>query len=388
MARPPVVLCAPDKLAGSASARQAAAAIARGVRAAGLDAVELPVADGGPGTIEALDLPSGAVVRCRGPLGRRVAARLAPLADDTVLIESADACGLHLDARRAPMAADSRGLGALLAAALEGAHRVVVALGGTATADGGAGLAAALGVVLLDARGRRVPAHPAGLLRLARVELPDLAPWQGRVEAWCDVLVPLLPESPTAAPAGPPKGSGLSFLRQKGAEDEAAVAQAWRRWIAALGAAGLPVAPDAPGAGAAGGLGLALASLLGAPLRAGADAVLDALRFEARLREVDHVITAEGRFDAQSLAGKAPGRVTARATAAGVPVTVLAGSFEPGVAGALGPEVGWVEVGDPALPLAEQLRQGPARLQAAAQVVARTVRRRDGAVFRPLRSPP
>lgn len=366
----PVLLCAPDKLAGSVTAARAAAAIARGVRAAGGTAVELPIADGGPGTLEALALPVVTHVACRGPLGLEATGRLCALPGGALLVESADACGLHLDARRRPLRADTRGLGELLRAALDRAPAVVVGLGGTATADGGAGLAVALGATLLDRWGRRLPPHPEGLRRLARLELPDLRGWRGRVQVWCDVLAPLLPP---ARAAQEPAISGLSFLRQKGVHDEQAVRAAWQRWLEALADAGLPVEPQAPGAGAGGGLGLALASLLDAPLRGGADAVLDALDFEARLGGVDHVITAEGRFDRQSLAGKGPGRVVARAAAQGIPVTVLAGVVEEGLAPALPPKVRLIGISDRASPIAAQLAQGEARLEAAARTVARAL---------------
>jgi len=279
------LLC-PASLKGVLSARAAAAALARGAFEAGHEAVELPVADGGEGTAEALEAALGgewSYAEAVDPLGRPVRARFLRLDDGTAVVEAAAAIGLPLLAEdeHDPLRASSRGLGELIAAALrQRPRRLLVGLGGTATVDGGAGLREAVDSL-------PVPTH-----------------------ALCDVRTQL---SDAARLFGPQKGASradITLLERRLATME-------------------ELAPFAqlPGSGAAGGLGAAFAAL-GAELVPGAPEVLDLVRFDERIVGCDVVVTGEGRVDATTLEGKAPGEVARRALAAGVRCVVFGGVVE------------------------------------------------------------
>ena len=285
------LLC-PASLKGVLSARAAAAALGRGVREAGADAVELPVADGGEGTAEALETAHGGawrVARVPDPLGRPVGARWLLLPDGRAVVEAAAAIGLPLLAQeeRDPLRASSRGLGELVLAALEARPTsLVVALGGTATVDGGAGL--------------REVVHT--------LPVPTVA--------LCDVRT-LLRDA--ARIFGPQKGASPDDV----AALERRLAAMEELWPYAL----------LPGAGAAGGLGAALAAL-GAELVPGAPTVVDLLGFDERLSGCDLVVTGEGEVDATTVEGKAPGEVASRCAAAGVRCVVFGGRVRFDVPGA------------------------------------------------------
>jgi glycerate kinase len=286
-------VCCPDSLKGVLSAREAAGALAAGFRRAGVDAVELPLADGGEGTADVLHAALGGewhAATVSDPLGRPVVARFLLLPDGRAVVESAEAIGLERLApgELDPMRASSRGLGELLLAAAEsGATSVVVALGGTATVDGGAGL------------------------RQAVDRLPVA------VTAACDVANPLLG----------PRGAARVFGPQKGATPEQVDALEHRL----AGMDELAPVADVPGAGAAGGLGAALASL-GAELRPGIEVVLDAVAFGAALEGADLAVTGEGAVDRSSAEGKASAGVARACARAGVPSVVFGGRVERGAA--------------------------------------------------------
>jgi glycerate 2-kinase len=276
------LLC-PASLKGVLSAAAAAAALARGVRAAGGDAVELPIADGGEGTTEALHAVLGGEWReavVSDPLGRPVPARWLMLPDGRAVIEAAAAIGLPLLARgeRDPVVASSRGLGELIATALRDNPRgILVGLGGSATVDGGAGLREAL---------RELPV-PTTVLCDVRTTLADAARLFG----------PQKGATPQAMPVLERRLAGMTELA--------------------------PYA-DLPGAGAAGGLGAALAAL-GAELLAGAPSVLDLVGFDECLSGCDLAVTGEGQVDRTTAEGKAPGEVALRCAAAGVRCVVFGG---------------------------------------------------------------
>jgi glycerate kinase len=285
------LLC-PASLKGVLSARSAAAALARGLEEAGAAATRLPVADGGEGTADAFEAAFGGAwreVQVSDPLGRPHAACWLVLPDGGAVVEAAAAIGLPLltPEERDPLRASSRGLGELLLAALAGSpSSLVIGLGGTATVDGGSGLRG-----VLDA-----------------LPVPTVA--------LCDVRIPL---ADAARLFGPQKGAS-----------EADVATLERRLAASDE---LRPYADLPGAGAAGGLGAALAAL-GAELRPGAPTVLDRLAFDDRLPEHDVVVTGEGVVDGTTAAGKAPGEVARRASAAGCRCVVFGGRVEVQVPGA------------------------------------------------------
>ncbi|MFF2349630.1 glycerate kinase [Kitasatospora sp. NPDC058115] len=322
------VVVAPDKFKGTLEAAEAAARIAAGIRRAapGADVRELPVADGGEGTLAAA-LAAGFTrvpVEVSGPTGLPVDAAFA-VRGDTAVVELAQAAGLARlpGGRPAPLAAGSAGVGGLIVRALdEGARRIVLGLGGSACTDGGAGLLQALGVSLLDAGGSELPPGGAALRRLARLDPgPSVRVLAGvEVVVACDVDNPLLGPRGAAAVYGPQKGAS--------AEDVAVLEEGLTRFADVVAATVGRDVRDAPGAGAAGGVGFAALALLGATMRPGIELLLDLLDFGAAVRGARLVVTGEGCLDAQTLHGKAPAGVAAAAARAGVPVAAVAGRVE------------------------------------------------------------
>jgi glycerate kinase len=323
------VLVAPNAFKGSLSARQAAAAIARGVRQVFPDAeiIEIPVADGGDGTVEALvTAHRGAyrTVEVEGPDGDPVQA-VYGLIDEgrTAVVELASASGLTLlpAARRDPRKTSTFGFGQLLADAKRtGVGAMIAGIGGSATNDGGAGMAQAIGYRLLDAAGCDLPRGGAALGQLERIDASGVdAGWRSvRVEVACDVTNPLTG----------PEGASFVYAPQKGADQQ--TVRMLDRALARLAEVierdlGKRVA-GLPGAGAAGGVGAGLVAFLDARLMPGAALVVDASGFDGRLKGAQLVITGEGRVDSQTAYGKAPGEVARRAQEAGVPTLMLAGS--------------------------------------------------------------
>jgi glycerate 2-kinase len=322
------VIVAPDKFEGSLTAGQAAQAIRAGLLRARPDAevVALPVGDGGAGTLEAL-VAAGferVPVPASGPTGEPVTAAIA-VQGDRSFVEMAEASGLKRlpGGRRAPLAATTYGTGELLRAALDrGVREVVLGIGGSATTDGGAGMAAALGARLLDDAGAELPPGGAALLRLARVDTAGLDPRLRHVAVTvaADVDNPLVGPHGAAHVFGPQKGAGP--------DDVLLLDSALRRYARVLAAdLGVDLA-DTPGAGAAGGLGAGAIAFLGARLRSGIELVLDLVGFREAVATADLVVTGEGKLDGQSLRGKAPVGVARAATAHGVPVVALAGVVE------------------------------------------------------------
>lgn len=321
------VLIAMDSFKGSASSAEVERLAAEGVRRVCPEAEVtcVPVADGGEGTVEALAAGLGGELRTNvveGPLGTPVEAVWC-LAGETAVIEMAAAAGIGYSSctPEDALAASTYGVGQLVLEAVHaGARTVAVGLGGSATSDGGAGMAQALGARLLDAAGREVPRGLAGLASLAHIDASHMASELAGVEvvALTDVTNPLVGPSGAVAVYGPQKGV-----------DPACVAgyDAWMGRYAGLveRATGVSVA-RLPGAGAAGGLGAGLAAFCGARIESGIDYVLDAVGLDARVAEADLVITGEGRMDAQTANGKAPVGVSRRAKAAGVPCVAVVGS--------------------------------------------------------------
>lgn len=315
-------LVACDKFKGSMSAGEACEAVARGL--GGEWSVDLcPIADGGEGFIEALTVGAGdrrVSVSASDALGRPVEAEIGLTGDPSApsaVIEMSAASGLwriaagERDIRRA----STLGTGEMMRHAVEnsGAVRLLVGIGGSATNDGGAGMAHALGVRFLDRDGRELDPWPgalAGLARIdesARIELPE-------VVVACDVDNPLLGERGASAVFGPQKGAS---------EEDVAYLDAVLGRLAEVGG-GRELAVR-PGAGAAGGLGFGLMRFAGARLVSGFELVAEALDLAARISRVNLVITGEGSLDEQTLGGKGPSGVAAMARRAGVPVVAVAG---------------------------------------------------------------
>ncbi|MFL5272902.1 MAG: glycerate kinase, partial [Anaeromyxobacteraceae bacterium] len=327
------VVVAPDSFKGSATALAVAEAIERGVRAvfAGAEVVKVPIADGGEGTVDALVVATNGRIEertVRGPLGEPVRARWGVLGDGaTAVIEMAAASGLPLvpKDRRDPRVTTTFGTGELVRAALDaGLAKLVVGIGGSATNDGGTGLARALGVRFLDDAGNALPEGGAALARLARIDLAGLDPRLGRAQVTvaCDVDNPLTGPRGASAVYGPQKGATPEMVK----ELDSAL---WRFAEVARAATGRDVAGE-PGAGAAGGLGAGLLFFTPARLRPGVSIVLETPGFDALVKAADLVITGEGRTDFQTAMGKAPVGVAAAAKRHGVPVVCLSGGLGEG----------------------------------------------------------
>jgi glycerate kinase len=327
------IIVAPNEFKGSLTAPQAAAAIARGVREVFPDAeiVEVPVADGGEGTVEALVGAHQGVFRTaevEGPLGDPVQATFGLIGNGrTAVVEMASASGLTLipSASRDPRKTSTYGFGQLLEAARnEGVGEIVAGIGGSATNDGGAGMAQALGYRLLDAAGHDLPRGGAALLHLERIDPGGLDPvWRSvRVMVACDVTNPLTG----------PTGATFVYGPQKGADKETLVMldRALERLATVIERDLGKRVTDVPGAGAAGGTGAGLMAFLDARLVPGAPLIVDASGFDRALGGANLVISGEGRVDSQTAYGKAPGEVARRARTAGIPVLLIAGSKGPG----------------------------------------------------------
>ncbi len=321
------VLVAPDSFKGSATAGEVAAALRDGwlsVRASD-DVVLAPMADGGEGTLDAF---ATAVPRAErvpleveGPDGRPVRCSWLLLPDGTAVVELAAASGLPLMRRPDPFRAHTLGFGQAVAAALDrGVERLLLALGGSASTDGGTGLLTALGARFLDPAGRPVPLGNAGLAVLDRVDLGGLRPLPpGGATVLGDVDAPLLGAAGAAAVFGPQKGAGPG---------DVPVLEAGLARLAALtGGDG-----TAPGTGAAGGAGFGL-RLWGATLAAGSAAVGNAVGLPRLVAGADAVLTGEGRYDEQSAAGKVPSYVLSLAHRSGTPALLVAGSIATTTAG-------------------------------------------------------
>src|SRR6059058_1807505 len=325
------IVIAPNAFKGSLSALEAADAIAEGVRAAAPDAdlVLVPIADGGDGTVDALVVATEGErrsLRVRGPLGDPVDAGYGVIdTGSTAVIEMANGAGLALvpPAKRDPRITTTYGVGELLQRAYdEGARHFIVGIGGSATNDGGAGMAQALGYHLLDEHGHELPPGGLALKQLARIHAAGVhANWkQAEVDVACDVTNPLTGPSGASAVYGPQKGATPEMVMELDAALKR-FAQIIRRDL------GVDV-EQLPGAGAAGGLGAGLVAFIGARLRPGAEMVMEALRLDDRLAGSQLVITGEGRLDSQTARfGKGPAAVARHARKAGIPVVALAGGI-------------------------------------------------------------
>jgi glycerate kinase len=327
------VVVAPNSFKGSLTATQAAAAMANGVRQAMPDSevVSVPVADGGEGTVEALVSAHGGtyqLVNVEGPLGDPVHASFGLIdGGRTAVVELASASGFDLVApdRRDPRVTSTYGFGQLLDAARKaGARSIIAGIGGSATNDGGAGVAQAVGYSLLDATGEPLERGGLALLHLDHIDVSGLDSSWGSValKVACDVTNPLLGPTGASYIYGPQKGADPFTVEQLD-RALARLAEVIERDL------GKRVA-NIPGAGAAGGAGAGLIAFLDARLMPGAPLIIDASGLDAKLEGAGLVITGEGRVDGQTAYGKAPGEVAKRAKEARIPVLLIAGSKGPG----------------------------------------------------------
>ncbi|MDG4669385.1 glycerate kinase [Mycobacterium sp. 236(2023)] len=323
----PVVVLAPDKFKGSLSAAEVAAAMAHGITQTAshrLTTVHCPIADGGEGTLDAaIAAGFGCVeVATVGPTGRPVSSAYARR-QDTAVVEMADACGLgRLPAGTPqPLASSSRGLGIVVARALDdGCRHIIVGVGGSASTDGGAGFLQGLGAALLDADGHEIDGSGATLGDIAALDLTGLHPGLrgAKLVIATDVDNPLCGAQGAAVVYGPQKGAGPC--------DVAVLDAGLLHWADVM-ARHLGVDHrQACGAGAAGGVGFAGLAALDMTVRPGIDVVLDLVGIDEHLHGAAAVITGEGSLDAQSLRGKAPVGVSVRARRWQVPSLVIAGT--------------------------------------------------------------
>ena len=374
------IIVAPASFKGSLSAFGAASAIAEGLKRArpAWEAVPMPVADGGEGMVDCLASALGAEkkrVKCEGPLGGEVEATFM-VRGAFAAIEMAASCGLTLvpEGSRDPKATTTRGLGRQISAALDlGVAEILLGIGGSATNDGGAGMAQALGYRLFDSYGADLPPGGAALLHLAGIDASRrdrrLARTVFRVA--CDVSNPMLG----------PDGASFTFGPQKGAStgDCVLLDRALGK-LAEIVERDLGVRiKDIPGGGAAGGLGAGAVAFLGASLLPGIDVILEAIGFRSAIRGADAVVTGEGRLDAQTSRGKAPFGVAKACRKAGIPCLAVAGSVERSPDAGDGPFEGCVSLAEtfPELSTAELmsgardcLRRIGARLAAMIEAVS------------------
>ncbi|MQT62601.1 glycerate kinase [Pseudomonas sp. FSL R10-0056] len=327
------IVIAPDSFKDSLSAEKVADAIAAGLADAMPHAqlVKCPMADGGEGTVEAIVAAGNGQLRrnhVQGPLGAPVEAHWGWLPDShTAIIEMAEASGLQLlkPEQRNACITSTFGTGELIKAALDaGARRVILAIGGSATNDAGAGALQALGLGLFDAQGNHLPRGGLALAHVARIELSDLDPRlaEVRFEIAADVNNPLCGEHGASAIFGPQKGASAEQVRL--------LDQALGHFADHCANVLPKDVRHEPGSGAAGGLGFAAKAFFGAQFRAGVEVVAELVGLAEAVKGADLVITGEGRFDAQTLRGKTPFGVASIARAEGVPVVVLAGTLGEG----------------------------------------------------------
>ena len=324
------IVLAPDSFKGSLTASQAADSMAMGIKTVlpQGQTIKLPLSDGGEGLVDSLVKATDGKMQTEqvtGPLGEPVEACWGVLGDGkTGVIEMAAASGLTLipPEKRNPMLTTTYGTGELIRTALHhGCSKLIIGIGGSATNDGGMGMAQALGVMFLDEKGENLGPGGGQLIHLNRIDSSGLDPMLQKVSilAACDVNNPLTGTQGASAVYGPQKGADGEMVHKldTGLKHFAGII---KRDL------GIEV-EHVPGAGAAGGLGAGIMAFLGGKLTPGIDLVMDMVGLEKELANCDLVFTGEGRLDAQSAFGKVPVGVARRAQKYGIPVITLAGSI-------------------------------------------------------------
>ncbi|OBU12573.1 glycerate kinase [Photobacterium aquimaris] len=322
------IIIAPDSYKESLTAMEVATAIETGFRQLMPTAeyIKLPMADGGEGTVQSLiDATNGTIIQhvVTGPLGEPVAGFFGIMGDGkTAVIEMAAASGLHLVSPqlRNPLLTTSYGTGELILAALDhGVEHIIVGIGGSATNDGGIGMAQALGVQLLDSNGQPLGFGGQALAQLAMIDISHIDPRLAtiKLEVACDVDNPLCGQKGASQVFGPQKGATPAMVVELD-QNLAHYAAIMKRDLA------IDVKHMA-GAGAAGGMGAALLGLFNAQLRSGIEIVIDAVNLETIVKDADLVITGEGRIDSQTIHGKTPIGVARAAKKFNKPVIGIAG---------------------------------------------------------------
>lgn len=327
------IVVAPDSFKGSVTALQAANAIEQGLRRVFPDADidKIPMADGGEGTVQSLVDATGGNIqtqRVLGPLGNEVDAKFGILADqETAVIEMASASGLTLvpTDKRNPLLTTTYGTGQLIRAALEkGCRKLIIGIGGSATNDGGAGMAEALGVQFLKSDGSPITRGGSGLGELDSIDITGVHPAIAETTTIvaCDVNNPLTGPDGASHVYGPQKGATPEIVKTLDAHLEhydniltRTLGQSYN---------------DIPGAGAAGGLGAGLMAFLNAKLQLGVDIMIDAVNLKDRMKGASLVFTGEGQLDFQTAFGKTPVGVAKVAKEHNIPVIAIAGGIGDG----------------------------------------------------------
>ena len=323
------IVLAPDSFKESLSALQVAKSIERGFKQVlpNAEYVKVPMADGGEGTVQSLvDATGGRIIKktVTGPLGEAAEAFFGILGNEkSAVIEMAAASGLHLvpATKRNPLLTTTRGTGELIAAALEyNVNHIIIGIGGSATNDGGAGMAKALGARFLNSNGQEIAEGGGALSDLAAIDLSSLDSRLAhvKIEVACDVDNPLIGPKGASAIFGPQKGATPEIVNQLD-ENLAHYAEIIEKDL------GVKIA-DVPGAGAAGGLGGGLLAFMQAELSRGVDIVMEAAKLSDIIAGADLVITGEGKIDGQTIFGKTPIGVAKTAKKHGVPVIGIAGN--------------------------------------------------------------
>ncbi|WP_226641797.1 glycerate kinase [Mesobacillus subterraneus] len=323
------IVIAPDSFKESLTALEAALAIESGMKKIlpGASFVKVPMADGGEGTVQSLvDATGGKLITktVTGPLGTPVEAFFGISGDEkTAVIEMAAASGLHLvpSCNRNPLETTTRGTGELIAAALDyGVEHIIIGIGGSATNDGGAGMAKALGILLLDSNGKEIGEGGGALGSLAAVNMAGLDKRLEtvKIEVACDVDNPLTGKRGASYVFGPQKGATQEMVEVLDHNLHHFAQIIWKD-------TGKDI-EKVPGAGAAGGLGGGLMAFLSAELKRGVDIVIEAAQLESHILDADFVITGEGKIDGQTIFGKTPIGVAKTAKRHNVPVIAIAGN--------------------------------------------------------------
>ncbi|HOQ06664.1 MAG TPA: glycerate kinase [Clostridiales bacterium] len=328
------IILVPDSFKGTMSSAEVCDIMSRAVRLRfpGAEAVSIPVADGGEGSVDAFLSAVGGrkvYVRVKGPYFEDLESFYGILPDNTAVVEMAAASGLPLvEGNKHPGKTTTYGAGQLIVhAARSGCKKIIVGLGGSATNDGGCGAAAAAGVVFRDASGKEFIPVGETLNSISSIDMSgiDRSVAEAEIITMCDIDNPLYG----------PDGAAFVFAPQKGADEAMVkVLDENLRHLAGIVKRDLGTDISAiPGAGAAGGMGGGMAAFFGSRLKMGIETVLDVTGFDRLLEGADLVITGEGKIDSQSLRGKVITGVARRAKKAGVPVIAVAGDIDDDIAG-------------------------------------------------------
>ena len=318
------IVIAPDSFKGSASSSEIGRWIASGIHSVipNCETVTIAIGDGGEGSLDSVLQSGFTAIECEvlGPVDNPVRAKFG-LRDKTALIEMAQASGLAQlpEGRKSALSASSYGTGQLMKAALDNhATEIILAIGGSATTDAGAGALQALGARLRDASGNEIARGGAALSNCAEIDISNLDPRLAGVNfiVASDVTNSLLGDN----------GAARVFAPQKGAtpEDVETLEKSLAHFASLIGAD----FADLPGAGAAGGFGYMAMALLNAQQRSGIDLILDLVNFDAQCAGADYIVTGEGRFDSQSLQGKAPWGILQRAQSRSIPTYLICGDAD------------------------------------------------------------